>query len=549
MIPQRPMRRALVLALAAGLALAIFFHVQIGNGFTVLFSDRNDGVIQVAILEHWYNVVRGYAAWNVTGYFYPHADTLGYNDGYFLYGMIGSAFRAFGADPFLSTALVNIVVKTIGFFAFYGFASRVIRLGSGPSLVGAMLFVIVDNSLMQANHAQLLSVAFAPLMASLLWESGTALADRNRVRGLVFGLAAALFYGAWILTTFYMAWFFGLFLILFAVVAAILPGFPARRLAWHALYREAPCLALIATGFVVALLPFLSVYLPMARAGLVHRFSDVMLYSPSVLDIVNVGPGNWLYGVLDRAYNLWLRPGLPLYSERTVGFTPLLLLMFAAGIVRVWISRRQPEAALIAAGAGAAVLGLLLVLHFGSFTAWHLVYALVPGAPAVRAISRYFIFLDFPLILTAAWALDGASRHLSATLTAAVSVLLLAEQIVLIGPIVLNRRTEMRFLASLPLPPADCRAFYAATGEPPPAVNPAVSEFYSGNAVAMLIANLEHLPTISGWSSVVPPDWDFTYPGSGDYAARVMRYAVAHKLSGLCGLDFQKRRWLPPIGD
>ncbi|MGH7161154.1 MAG: hypothetical protein ACREFS_13890, partial [Acetobacteraceae bacterium] len=48
---------------------------------------------------------------------------------------------------------------------------------------------------------------------------------------------------------------------------------PDRRLAWHALDREAPCLGLIAAGFVVALLPFLSVYLPMARSGGMHRFS------------------------------------------------------------------------------------------------------------------------------------------------------------------------------------------------------------------------------------------------------------------------------------
>lgn len=542
-----PLLRAVVLIVACALAVALFFHVQILNGFTFLFSDRNDGVIQVAVLEHWYDVVRGRAAWNVTGYFYPHADTLGYNDGYLLYGLVYSIFRAFGTDPFLSTELVNVVVKIVGFFAFYGFARRVIRLRFDLCVLGAMLFVMADNSLMEANHAQLLSVAFAPLMASLLWESGVALAQRKRVRGIGFGLAAALFYGAWMLTTFYMAWFFGFFLILVVVVGAILPGFPARRLVWQTLRFEAPAVGVIAVGFVAALVPFLSVYLPMARAGEVHTFAEVMLYSPSVLDIVNVGTGNWLYGGLDRSYNLWLRPALPLFSERTVGFTPLLLVLFAVGIVRTWLRRREPIAALLAAGGGAAVLGLLLVLHFRGFTAWHLVYGFVPGAKAVRAIARYLIFLDFPLILIAVWALESIWPRLPAAARVVSAALLLAEQIVLTPPIALDRAQQMRFLASLPPPPADCRAFYAATEQPPPYMSPAIDGIYSGNVAAMLIATYVNLPTISGHSSIDPPDWNFAYPGREDYLARVRHYAALHHLSGLCGFDFRTNRWLEPL--
>ncbi|MDA8052441.1 MAG: hypothetical protein M0002_20975 [Rhodospirillales bacterium] len=137
----------------------------------------------------------------------------------------------------------------------------------------------------------------------------------------------------------------------------------------HILRREAPAIGLIAVGFVVALIPFLRVYLPVARANGMHRFSEVMLYSPSVLDIVNVGTGNWIYGGLDRSYNPWLRPALPLFSKRTVGFTPLLLLLFAAGLVLAWFRWRDPQSAPIVTGAGAAVLGWFLVLHFRAFTA------------------------------------------------------------------------------------------------------------------------------------------------------------------------------------
>src|SRR5262245_8785777 len=65
-----------------------FFRLQISNGFSVLFGDRYDGVIIVAILEHWFNVVRGLSAWSEVNYFYPHDKTLGYLDGYFIFGLI-----------------------------------------------------------------------------------------------------------------------------------------------------------------------------------------------------------------------------------------------------------------------------------------------------------------------------------------------------------------------------------------------------------------------------------------------------------------------------
>jgi hypothetical protein len=539
--------RASLLVLAGALSVAFFFRAQIFNGFSILFGDRNDGVIQVAILEHWYEVVRGHAAWNVTGYFYPHADTLGYNDGYLLYGLIYSVFRALGADPFLATELVNVVVKTIGFFAFHWFARRAVGLGYRSALLGAVLFVIANNSLAEALHAQLLSVCFAPLMAGLLWQAGLALVHGRRIRGIACGLCAALFYGAWMLTTFYMAWFFGFFLLLLAASAAAAIAPEARALAWRTAWREAGPLGLIAAGFVICLVPFVRVYVPIGLAAGMHRFSEVMLYSPSVLDIVSVGTSNWLYGGLDRSVNLWLRPTFPLFSERTVGFPPVLLLLFGAGLVRAWLRRRDAAAALIVAGAGAALLGWLLVLQFRGFTAWHLVYALVPGAKAVRVPARFFIFLDFPVTLLAVWALEGLGPLLPPVAMAALSLLLLAEQVSLSSPTALHRRQQLHFLATLPPPPADCRAFYAATEQPPPYMRPEIDGLYSGNVAAMLVATYDNLPTINGFSSINPPDWNFAYPGRADYLGRVRHYAAAHRIHALCGLDFRTNTWLKPL--
>ncbi len=86
--------RAAALALACAVCVCVFFRNQIANGFTLLFGGRHDAVIALAFLEHWRNVLAGAEEWSRTAYFHPAPDTLGYNDGYLLFGLAHAAFRA-----------------------------------------------------------------------------------------------------------------------------------------------------------------------------------------------------------------------------------------------------------------------------------------------------------------------------------------------------------------------------------------------------------------------------------------------------------------------
>ena len=129
---------ACMVALGLLAALAIFFRLQISNGWTLLFGDRTDGAIMVTILEHWFNVFAGHAEWNMLFYFFPHDNTLGYNDGYFLYGVIYAVFRFCGLDMFLATELVNVTVKAIGFLSFYAFMRSALPVPRLLAVTGAL---------------------------------------------------------------------------------------------------------------------------------------------------------------------------------------------------------------------------------------------------------------------------------------------------------------------------------------------------------------------------------------------------------------------------
>jgi hypothetical protein len=219
--------RWVITATAYALALACVSRTQIGNGFTVLISDAADGMIQTSIMQHWYNVFSGLERWNTVAYFYPYQSTLGYNDAYFLSGLIFSGYHLFGIDPFLASELTSDTIRAVGFAAFVLFAREVLSFEFLWAVFGAFIFTISCNIYNQSGHAQLLTICFAPLLAWLLWRSlqastanGTTPPQIN-MPATLWGMAAAVLYDGWLLTGFYMAWFTTFFLILVVAAASI----------------------------------------------------------------------------------------------------------------------------------------------------------------------------------------------------------------------------------------------------------------------------------------------------------------------------------------
>ena len=56
MTPSRPLRAALA-TLACLASLGVVFRGQLADGFALLIGDRHDGVIALAIMEHWSNLL------------------------------------------------------------------------------------------------------------------------------------------------------------------------------------------------------------------------------------------------------------------------------------------------------------------------------------------------------------------------------------------------------------------------------------------------------------------------------------------------------------
>ncbi|NOG71044.1 hypothetical protein [Roseicella sp. DB1501] len=543
----RAMARLLAAMLCGALCLAFFFRYQLGNGFTLLLGDRHDGVIALSIIEHWYNVLRGLAPWDRTAYFFPVPATLGYNDGYLLFGLIHAVFRSLGADPFLSGELVNVTIRAIGFAASLALTRR-LGLGFGWALLGAALFTVSNNLFIRGSHVQLFSVSFVPVLGLLAERGLAALLAGRRAALLGWGAGFCLFFAACLLTGFYMAWY-SAFLGLALLPAWLLVAGPAQR---RDLFRAVQAQALPLAGLlglaVLVNLPFLALYLPKAAETGMHPWADVVRNAPEPIDVINVGPDNLLWGWLVQALNEALRPGFPAWSERMTGLPPLLLLLYLASLA--WLARGPAlppgRLALWRALGLASLVTWLLTVQVGGVTAWSLVYAAVPGAKVPRVVARYQIFITLAVVLLAVAFLS--SRRWPVLPRLALVALLLLEQANSYAPLFLDRTLEAGRLAAVPPPPAGCRAFWVSAARQESRFGEAVTDPYNHNSEAMIVAAVRHIPTVNGISTFNPPHWPAGIPSDPAYPAAVAAYAKAWGITGLCALDLQRMRWSGPAG-
>jgi hypothetical protein len=542
-------RRGLVVGLVALLSVGFVFRNQLGDGFTLLLGDRHDAVIELSILEHWVNVLAGRSAWDRTDYFHPVPGTLGYNDGYLVFGLLQAGFRAAGADPFLGGELVNMAMRLIGFLGAYALGRRAVGLSWGWALLGAALFTVSNNLFIRGSHAQLFSVGLVPVLALLLHGALAALLEGRRRALLGWGAGFALGFAASLMTGFYMAWYFawcgGVMLLAWLAVA----GRPARRRLLGAMRAQAAALAAIAALAVTAEIPFLLLYLPKAAETGMHPWADVLRHVPSPLDIIHVGEANYLWGWLVRAMNGAFRPGFPFWSEVMTGMPPLLLLVFVAALL--WLWRGGGEAppgrvAMLRALAIAVLATWALSLQIGGVTGWSLVYGLVPGAKAARVVARYQIFLTLPVVVLAMAVLSAEARRLPRLAVGLLCALLLAEEANGYAPRFVDRPLEAGRLAAVPPAPAACRAFYVSAARQDSRFGEAVADPYNHNTEAMLVAAVRHVPTINGISTFNPPYWPEAIPEEPQYLAQVQAYAAHWGVTGLCALDLQRFVWSAP---
>lgn len=551
---------ALALALA-GLSVAFLMRSLVFSGFTHVSADDLDGALQLALLEHWHNVLTGEGAadWNTPNFFHPVMDTLGYNDGYLLLGIVFTGFRELGLDRLLAQEATQIFFRIAGFLGIWVLVRRCFAGSIAAAAFAAILFTLAYPTALSLLHSQLTLVGLAPwafLLAGIFLE-----ALRTERAGAAFASMAGLsvLLGSWILSGFYTAWFTAV-LMLFGGLLILIAWRPVAMPYLRAVAR--PRMSLVTVAGAAISLPFIAAFLKVYASKLKetggHDDSVVLEYIPYFpQDLVNLGTNNLIWSrQLDPVYGLLSGGGSMLTNVRlepaSSMFPPIMLicLVVAALRFRRWTGDCTPTArAVLGAGLAATFFFYFVDFQVAGWSPWLIVAKIIPGATGLRVIPRFNLVLLIPAaIVLSVWLqrdLGRRSRFLAALLAAAI----LVEQTSSVDLRHMQRGTVEAFLAEVGSPPPDCAAFYAVNRQeeslfwPGITHDEATAEWMAADIPAMLVAVTVHLPTLNGHASFLPQGWFLKKPSSPDYLERVRAYAREHNLQQLCTLDLTTRRW------
>jgi putative flippase GtrA len=525
------------------LSIYLFFYKQFNSNFSVLFGDPYDGVIEAVLVGHWYKVVSLIHHWNQPFFFYPYEDTLGYNDSYLIYGLLSLPFRSMGINILTAQEYIHVIVKATGFFSMVWLLNVITAKKSYFNFVGAAIFVLMINSSNLANHGQLLSVAFSPLLFGFALKAIACIGESYK-KLMLWGALFSIVYAAWLMTSFYMAWFFGLFCILVFLVALAADyssiAFGLREMAKNNKLQ----VVFVGIFFLICTIPFLLIYIPKLDQTGGHSYQTALSFSLRPWDLINIGPGSLIWGRVFELLNSEF-PGYFRAGEFAVGFTPDILLSIAALFALYLFNRNFKLTTLQFALICAGVVGLILPISIHGWSLWWFIYHWVPGGSGVRVIARLWIFLSFPFAIAVtilAQQLNSSSQHKFFSLFFV--IILIISQINTIPPIGLDVRSIARFVEGAPASPKACKAFFVTDhGDYYYGGDNNTASLYSQNVAAMLISDHVNLPTVNGLASFMPPDWDFSEAPHDNYLTRVYLYAQAHDIKNLCEYSVKNFSW------
>lgn len=480
---------------ALGLALA--FYPTLGSGFSQMQRDPMDTRHLNFVLENGYRWLTGDASLFSPNMFYPLTGVAAYTE--VLLGVLPFylPFRALGLEPDTAFQCWMLLVAALNYLAALLLLRRGLGFGWLGTAMGAFLIPFGSPRLAQLGHQHLIPHFFTLLslygLANLFHERGSA------------RRAIALFAGGLVLQAYagiYFAWFLGFALgIAFAAALAMRSTRPALL---ATLKRHRVTLALAAVVSSAAVVPLALPYLQAASAVGYRSFSEVVPMLPRLQSWIYLGDRSVLYGGL--AFTA-LYGKLPNWWEQAIGIGFLTLPLCAYSL---WRGREKPLLRVLAVTT--LTLVLLTMCYRGRWSPWWLVFEAVPGAAALRAVSRIGLLLLIPWgIALASWLDRTATTRRGLIIAVLISAAVIAEQMQQ-QPSYDKAELRAEVAALAAKIPRECDAFY---------FSPRSTQRYEQVQLdAMWAGLLTGKRCVNGYSSNFPPGFELKFSAWTDETKR-----------------------------
>jgi hypothetical protein len=535
------------------IGFAVFFRYQLYSDFDLQFGHGSDDLFVVFIHEHVFQWILGHNNFLSPPYYFDQKNILGYSEVLLLDQLIYAPCRLLGADPFLATSLVAVTLSALCFTSSHALLRR-LGVSVGIASFGAVIVTFANNLYVTAAQLQHFTIYFLPLTMLCAVK---AVEELHRSRGQAYGSAAigAFLFGLTFSTGFYIAWFFAVELAIFIPFFLFRCPPAALRWLWADRGSVAVLVAVSTASFIVGLIPCAIIYVSIAASMGYRNLFEYLSNAPELLDIVNVGPNNVIWGSLITSFGgdrFRFSEVLSLAITPTLQFLLLASACFSVG-TSLWSRdyRGQTLRAVAIAASAAPIVLFLLVVKIGNVSLFGVLYSVVPGAGAIRVGYRGMLVANVFATVSVAMSSDRllesfwqpVSAYLATrSLLIGLLVVAIVEQFNLAQSAAFSRSLEREHLARIGSAPERCRSFYVAdeTG-------------YTTVAVqldAMIVSMIRRVPTINGYSGFRPPDWDFYSTKDRNYERRAVNWASRRGLApGLCRLDIQLGAWTAADND
>jgi hypothetical protein len=379
----------------------------------------------------------------------------------------------------LSVSLANFATMLV-------LLRRGVRVAPWSAAIGAFLFAFAGPRLAQAGHLQLYPHFYTPLCAWATIEFFRAPTARARRGWLSLAVAAVVLQ---VYAGFYLGWFLVLAISVLGAWAIVLPAY-RRKLILHAREHWAAAVG-AAVVAALAMAPMLLHYTAVARQYGTRNFDEVLLMLPRPASWLYAGDLSWMYG---WTIEFGIFQSLTMRHEHRIFVGVFTAIAATVGLI---VARRDRTVRLI--GLGLIAILVLTLLLPGNVTLWRAVYSVVPGAGAIRGVTRIVMLVLVPLGVGLACFFDRLERSRRFGLIIPLALLCMLEQPQKAFSFDKRaNRAEIEWLASQI--PSHCKHFLFTPGH-------GARPWYKYELDAMWAAVERQVPTVNGYSGLWPKEY------------------------------------------
>ncbi len=474
----------------------LMFHPMILSGLARVQTDAGDPRYTNYMLEHSFQWISGNPLhgrfWDPP-IFFPTVNTAAYSESLLSAAPLYWIFRCLGILPDTAFQLWMIAAAALNFVASFFLLRRCVGLSTAAATGGAYVFAFAGMRVGLLNGPHLLAQFFSVFAVACLFrifrnadaDNDVSVWKRSRWIPLFFSCVVLQLYAGVYLG------FFLCFGLLISLVMALLFR-DSRRDLIRVIKGNLAVTALSCVGTVCALSWMAYHYLITQMMFGTPEWSEVGAMLPHFKSWINMGPANWLYGWTTQYLDLSRLPDAP---EQRLG--PGLVTLSIA-LIGFWHMHRQTWGR-IAAGVFVAVLTLSLVYPWG-WTPWQMVSRFIPGAGAIRCVTRISLLLLLPFSLAIAYALNGFKSRSAVLILCLFMALEQAQTTSAYDKQAIRSRVQTIAAAV----PSRCKAFYFVTS---PSGSGKEEPWFELQLDGMWAQTLAQVPTVNGFSGHVPPDW------------------------------------------